>query len=300
MKNKQDDSSLELLLDTICNIFGGIVLMALLVIIQTNTTAHEIKNANKRSQDNNKMQAMEIEHNQLSNQVINLTFECVEATEELTSHGSTEIVSLIKAFDDSEQQILEIDSIIQKTDQAIVLAAKNISIAEQQITKLMKSQHVNNSVIETLSEKIKAENNKPVNIVRLPFEHGIDAAIFNHYIIDDDRLYLIGPFENQTLPFVAGDCTVTAGSRYGSYHVTPIKSRGTLLSRAIANNIINTLDGYTNGFSLNISVGNESYKSFQQFKNYLIKNKFDYSIYIYEKKNGLSMSFVDYVDIKVQ
>jgi len=41
-RNTTEDS-LELLLDTMCNMFGGIILMALLVVLQTQMTAKSVQ-----------------------------------------------------------------------------------------------------------------------------------------------------------------------------------------------------------------------------------------------------------------
>ena len=42
-KQQNDNGSLELLLDTICNTFGGILFISLLVVILLNTTSEKIE-----------------------------------------------------------------------------------------------------------------------------------------------------------------------------------------------------------------------------------------------------------------
>lgn len=68
-RRRQDDSSLELLLDTICNTFGGILFISLLVVVLLNTTSKAMVEAPPSAASKLAMMEADIERKQLTNEL---------------------------------------------------------------------------------------------------------------------------------------------------------------------------------------------------------------------------------------
>jgi hypothetical protein len=69
-RNKSESDSLDLLLDTICNIFGGMILMTILIVLQGSEARQRISQSSENQVENNvQVRRLLLENNNMTSEL---------------------------------------------------------------------------------------------------------------------------------------------------------------------------------------------------------------------------------------
>mgnify|MGYP001243903494 CR=1 FL=1 len=171
-RGDNDTGSLDMLLDTLCNTFGGIILIALLLALSVNDKSKELYDKTIKT-DDNRSELLE-QRNQLKNSLLDLEDEHAD-----------EIVDIDDDMDKARREIAdlkdEVDALTEDGSAAVDLAKRNkerldkLEIEEKELdeNRLTSEEHI--ARLETilehqqLSEELKK---KPYRKVSLPQAKG--------------------------------------------------------------------------------------------------------------------------------
>lgn len=295
MRKQYNNDSLELMLDTICNIFGGMILMAILVIIQTQVTAGRIDDTPEQEDAkliNNKLQ-----------------FECERLIEDI-NYKKQKQIDLKSRFDLLSKDTVPLIKSNQEIDSALKISEDKITAVDKLLAEIsLQKNKGNNAISEMQKEIVNLEtdiqykhseieriekNNKQV---RLPFQHNQQNASFCYFLIYGDKAYYIESIIADDSPSDSGHCTiVSVGS--GGVLVTPIKGEGFVVREDTMPGGFVQIINKSNSVGLFVCADNESFNSFQQLKNFILEKGFLYSVAAYNYDDGLILSFTDNVSVE--
>lgn len=103
-KNGIDDASLELLLDTICNTFGGILFISLLVVILLNTTSETVEQNPPSEVTAVELLEAEIQREELTRQLEQLQHAYAQQETVFGTLVTDEVVRLVSQLKESESE----------------------------------------------------------------------------------------------------------------------------------------------------------------------------------------------------
>jgi len=229
-----ESDSTELMLDAICNVFGGIILMAILVVIQTQTAAGLVDFASKETA------RLKLEDRKLEHQIgrrkkelgakttdkkrlegIRGHDDAVAALEKLNAeieNQKKKNAKLQKEYDDLVRKYATMDKGGDTVPDGPDLA-KEIAEREKRIKDLEKE----------LAERKKPEPVRGREPKRKPAPAGIEVR---HYVVKGFRAYRMGRLTGSDIlagkPFQAGECRVAGsiGSGGITIKIRPITTAG--------------------------------------------------------------------------
>ena len=186
--------SLDLLLDTICNVFGGIILMAILVVLQTQTSAGRIPApATEDVQRTVEAQRLRFECDRLQERAMNLAQhrdEVVRTFQATTSPTGERLADaqaeFRKAIEDAQRRVkaTEGDAGTGRKDQA--KAEDLLSTAEQALKE-------KRAEVRSLEEDLKQSQVSMPQMVRLPHRRGWSTGGACYYVVKGSRAYALDP-----------------------------------------------------------------------------------------------------------
>ncbi|MBI9016167.1 MAG: hypothetical protein JEZ07_02785 [Phycisphaerae bacterium] len=275
LKNNNNDS-LELMLDTICNIFGGIILMAILVIIQTQLTAQNIPD----NAPDSEIQLANTQSKFVCEQLEKEIFYKEQQKKGILNESELPITkNTMQLFDrqvDFEAALLDSRKKHQQVEKNINSAVEQQLKNQKEIEKLTQELTQYNINLEQNKLRLSKRSKKKVHDgIRLPYQHNQKSAKFCNFIVKGNKIYLITmvkPDENS----IAGHCKIT--TKGNGVIVTPISELGYIINESsMPDEFDETLEDY-NSLNLFVSGDNESFQSFQSLKNYIIKKEYRYRI----------------------
>lgn len=278
-RSKGDVSSLDMLLDTVCNTFGGICFIALLVsIISANLPMGE--------GDQSDMQIKVIEQDM---RLENLTRErdtlmaALEIQEKTLSHKSTNQAAYVISE--------KLDNLVKDKGEANTLEAslrrKLAELLSDNARLAAETQQAGRELerLKTLNEELKSKENKArqdtVQVVRLPMEHSTSRKPFHVFIVKN-RIYPLfdttyGVRENEE------HCTFTElGSE--EIEISPRPGAGIPIPSDLRNMpfLSQMVQLMSDKHFLNVYVDGESFGSFCKIRNIMIASGFPYNWGEYE------------------
>jgi len=292
-KTNQTDS-LELLLDTICNMFGGVFLMAVLVVLQTQMSASRIPNQKEVSLETEKLHA---EYKQLNEKVIKLESQRVILASQYTQSSSDQTDNLLKTKDQFSEALDNAkDSLVEMTTQ-LTQAQRDRVTSEMAIDAIEKKLQTNQKQIIDLEQQVQTTVGQKEN-VRLPHQQLDSFKSPRYYLIKDDKVY---PFWGEGArdwsgePFVSESCTITpklSGLSMRAITVEPYTRKGIPVSDkgGVNSAFFSTLRGcrpsthYTVFF---VYADGASFSSFQRLKQAVLDEGYLYSVSAYFSENGI-------------
>jgi hypothetical protein len=185
--------SLDLLLDTICNVFGGIILMAILVVLQTQTSAGRIPEpATEDVQRTVEAQRLRFECERLANRATNLAQhrDAVAGTFQATTSPTGERLADAQgafrmAIEEAQRRV--------KTTEAEVAASRRDHTKSEDLLRTaesgLKDKHAEVRSLEKEVEQLPTTASKQV---RLPHRRGIVAGEAKYFMILASRAYYVG------------------------------------------------------------------------------------------------------------
>ena len=212
LRYSQAGASLELMLDTICNVFGGIVLMAILVVIQTQSTAARIPTPGSEDLDRIiEARRLAFEKEQLEREILDMQSQlaAVMKIEDTGGDGTTPLIieryaefrdAIAKAVEKLEQQERQTEK-----EQQTLLAVKQ---DQSRAFLRLKSQQQG---IRELKQQLLDLAQRPRRNIRLPHRKGAARGKARYYVIKDNKLFGagVGVSRWDGPPYVLEDCQVT-------------------------------------------------------------------------------------------
>lgn len=203
------DDSLELLLDTICNMFGGVIFMAILMAVLVQPAARAVDTA-EVPVDPVLMDAVDRAERALR-------LAAAGAPED--AGPNSDAAQIIKELALARERLAK----TKKQQEGVDLLLKNTS---QRVDQLSKTARGLTLEIESLNRKIEYEKGSRISAARLPFEQKtVQTPI--HLVISGDRVYEIyandgtGGYITQTL-----DVNVLRDRPEAGDHLVTLKSDG--------------------------------------------------------------------------
>ena len=281
--------SLDLLLDTICNVFGGIILMAILVVLQTQTSAGRIPEpATEDVQRTVEAQRLQFECDRLQERAKSLAQhrDAVARTFQATTSPTGE--RLADAQGEFKKAIQEAQRRVKAAEAEAASGRKEHAETEDLFRTVERSLRDKQAEVRSLEEELRQSEVSLPQQVRLPHRRGWSTGGARYYVVKGSRAYALDP-EHRFNWFGgeqrAGHCMMTPVS-VGDFSiraakVVPIDGTGYPVRRepAGADAFMSSLARYPAGahyivfFVYNDS---ESFAAFQTLKNAVVSARYRY------------------------
>ncbi|RKY08110.1 MAG: hypothetical protein DRP56_04645 [Planctomycetota bacterium] len=283
---------MELLLDTICNIFGGIILLAILVVLQTQISANRIPNQKEVSLATERLQ---VEHRHLSEEVLQSERQRVMLANKFSQNSSDQTDDLLEAKDQFSSALSEAKGNLEETSTQLTQMQRDLVTSEIAVDSIEKKLQANQDKIAALKQQIQTTIGQKED-VRLPHQQLDSFKSPRYYIIKDDRVY---PFwegfkDWSEESFVSESCIITQVSE-GVIAVEPFSGKGyrVLGKQKVSSSFFSTLRGHRSSTHYPVFcvyANNASFSSFQKIKQAVLDKGYLYSIIGYSPEKGLLMS----------
>jgi hypothetical protein len=184
--------SLDLLLDTICNVFGGIILMAILVEMQTQSTAA-------------RMPEPKAEDTQRALEAQRLRFECEGLSSRATSlaeqqkgmvqaypvtPNGMELANRVMEF---RKGVTEANKRVTDTDATVVTSRRGKSEAADLIRTVESKLKDVQAEVRSLEREMQQLSSAPSKQVRLPHRQGLALGQACYFVVKGGRVYSLDP-----------------------------------------------------------------------------------------------------------
>ena len=294
-RNRVDTDSLDLLLDALCNMFGGIIFIALLIVLLTSE-------ASKTNDGSSSTTQLSTETRILQGQAASLEEQLDLALEDnLSSKGS--LYQILEILEQTKAQKADAIKVLEKDGQQTVLEnqaeleaiaelGRLVSIADDLQEKLISpdeddlAEAVNEEreAVQEIQKKLNSIDQRRVLHARLPRERQ-SRLIPVWIILERDRAYVTIASNGDFDDFDPRDviATPTAGS---GYLYTPKLKGGIQINDNISNHprlhdLINTYPN--NSYFIIMQVRSTAHEAFQQFKAALISRGYSYNLNLTEQ-----------------
>lgn len=185
-RSTADVSSLDMLLDTVCNTFGGICFIALLVSILSANLPPDAS-ANASAQFKVVEQDMRLENLTRERNALQAALEIQEKT--LSRKSTNEVAYVIseklKAIVENKDEADALESVLRRKLEALLAENAQLTASAQ-----MNQRELDR--LKALNEELKAKRDKAkrdsVQVVRLPMEHSTSRAPYHVFIVKN-RIY---------------------------------------------------------------------------------------------------------------
>lgn len=185
---KQD--SLDLLLDTICNTFGGVLFIAILVVLLLQQTGKKVAIVDSPSIPAEQIHALNIQLSELNAELTQLRANQDAQNQIIEQFGNEEIQALLKQrqalIDQLNELQSKLDGILSKNADTAVRVASMEAESEQ----LEREFETATSEKETIEEDIKKNRESRTQEVRMPLVKSAADKAEIGFILQYDRLYL--------------------------------------------------------------------------------------------------------------
>ena len=304
-KNRSDVDSLDLLLDALCNMFGGIIFIALLIVLLSSDASKPSSNINPTAHVAMETKILIIESKSLEED-LDLALDN-NLSSRSAIHKALKILEQAKEQNGRTLIALDKDAQIKENEKKSVFQAQTelkrlVTLAEELETSLHSPNQ--DDIVDAISDerraiqKIKQQINsidqRRVLHARLPRERQTNLTIV-WMIIENNRAYVVLPSNGGWEDYEKRDVTSTkAGAT--SYRFTTISNGGFTISDSVSTHprfVELTTKFPTSRYLLKMVVRNDSHKQFQQFKAALIHHGYSYNLILDESDLVLSLGNPD-------
>lgn len=292
-RKHSDSDSLELLLDTICNMFGGIILMAVLIVMQTRISAGQLQQQTRRSDEralDTRKLLFEIER--LEQQIEDVA----RRKDQLGVSHRAEASHLTIELLDVRRRLMQV------VDQAIAGEKRIRDELNRQRQILAENELVLQDITDgqaaigeqteiTRKEREKAERERSRNL-RLPHQRTNPRSRFHNYVIEGNRVYKFDLIKWHGPAFRSGQCWITPiGGPRKSIRVQPLKDNGYPVQLGTSpREFLGSLREYeplSNAIAFRVRGDSASFTIFQQLKVAILEQGYLYNVMAYLPEEGL-------------
>lgn len=278
-----ESDSLELLLDTICNVFGGIILMAILVVLQTQTAAGRVARMTRQQEGaalvNHKMQA---ELARLERQRDELLKQKQTLTETFRAAATPSMEALLDRRAAFLRRIAQAQTRLDEIRDHRQEAASQAAQFDKKWAELEDLKTQTKEKSERLEEQIRNAIKPLPKTVRLPRQHAQSAFRQLNYMVLDAKVF----------PFDPSHCEITETASAMRVRPKPdggiaVPAEGGDLSAFLA-----TLGGSsprTHFMSFWVCGTSRSFQTFQNIRNAVVDRRYEYSVGTYAAGQDLML-----------
>ena len=298
-RNRVDTDSLDLLLDALCNMFGGIIFIALLIVLLTSEASRTNDGSTSTTQ-------LSTETRILQGQAASLEKQLELALEDnVSSKGS--LYQLLEILEQTKAQKADATKVLEKDGQQTALEnqaeleamaelGRLVSIADDLQEKLISPDEDDlaeavdkeREAVQEVQKKLNSIDQRRVLDARLPRERDGKLAVV-WIILERDRAYVT--IASDSVGFDAFDRRDVNGTPitkegHSGYRYTPIRNGGFQINSNISNHprfhdLINTYSN--NSYSIRMIVRSTAHEAFQQFRAALISSGYSYNVSLLEE-----------------
>ena len=292
--NLADSGSLELLLDTITNAFGGIVFLAILIVVLLQTTTDDIEVQPSYDQ-------LDVVEMTLTLQVLEAERQRLEADQKVSDTVAAKLTDPELAL--TLQELADQTSVRNKIkqEQSKIVAEidalkKNSEKIERDLIELDSKLLGESQSVESLKTELESERQQRTIKTRFPEERSASKRSFN-VCLRYGRWYVdILPNHQPNLEDFA---VLDSGGKYLTvtpkpYRGIPITS-GNKLSREVLR-ALSERDPREEHIA--IAIWDDSYQEFQLVREYLVSHKFNYRLLPLTDDD--EVTYGDVTEVKVQ
>jgi len=203
-------SSLDLLLDTICNMFGGILLMAILVVVLTQTSASHISpDVPMDIKEAMESRSLQAEILRLENATLDLKTKVVATQSQYVSSVPLIMRDLLErrqAFVEAHRNALRR---LETTSQQRETVANDLALLKQEATRVTDALSAKTTELDRVRNQLLAQPASLPRNVRLPHRRGKVEGRAVYYLIKGDRACRVGRIRWTGGAYPTGDCIGT-------------------------------------------------------------------------------------------
>ena len=274
--------SFELKLDTICNVFGGIILMSILVVLSTQAGVAQMPEeeiaAQKEAFEARKVQ-FEVERVQEELSVLQARRTALG--ENYAARVSPDMDKLlvrrsrfVGGVKEAERRLREVQK-DQENARRQQQEAKGVRSSTEEDLESKRAE------LAELTKQLALQERTSRKKIRLPLRHDSNAPIQVGYIIEGNRIYVMGSEE----------CTIRDLGE-GGRHWTPRAGAGHVISAKGDSReflaLLSSISPVTHYLSIFVSATSESYESFQIARALSLARRFECGYGSYDPKVGLT------------
>ena len=228
--------SLDLLLDTICNVFGGIILMAILVVLQTQTSAGRIPEpAREDVQRTVEAQRLRFECDRLRERAANLAQHREEVARTFQATTSPTGERLADTQGEFRKAVEEAQRRVKVAEAESASGSKEHAETVDLLRTADGSLKDKQSEVRSLEEELRrSQVSLPQQQVRLPHRQGRSIGEARYYVVKGARAYALDPehrFNWYGSEQRVGHCVMVPLVPARAAKVTPVEGTGYPVSR---------------------------------------------------------------------
>lgn len=266
-RSTADVGSLDMLLDTVCNTFGGICFIALLVSI---ISANLPKGEGEQSDTQIKVIEQDMRLEQLTRER-DVLLEAVDIQKNTLSHASTDQAAYVasntlKDLVQSKEEADEREAALKLQLSKLLSDNASLAAGSQQAQRELERLKALNDELKSKEEKAKQES---ITVVRLPMEHSTSRSPFAIFIIRN-RIYPLRYTRSGGDDNVDHCIFTDLGSK--RTRIRPRPGAGIQIPSDLARMpyLFELVQYMGSNYFLNIFVDSESFDSLCKIRNYMI------------------------------
>jgi hypothetical protein len=292
-RSSHQADSLELLLDTICNVFGGIILMAILVVIQTQSSSGRIQGAIPEQQaDILEKRKLEYDLHSRQQRLEQLKDQEKSLKTVFDQNASPDTEKLITSREKFQLAIKGGMSLQKKSQVQLETIQDDLRNSEKSLSKINLEIMDKKKEADELTSQVKKKSQTISRKVRLPHQQGEIKFTPRYYVIKGRKAFTLEEVYWFGETHRSGDCIVKPLSGEKAL-VTPIDEQGYPIPPDDNENyqeFLSSMRGCsptTTSMVFFVYGDSDSFRSFQKIKNYVLGRKYEYSVSPYDPQEGL-------------
>jgi len=262
-----ETESLELLLDTICNVFGGMILMAILVVVQTQSSADRLPGP--KQEDLNRalvarrlraeLERTQRRHDELAAQQKSLKLLCGSIESPRMTRLDAARERFKTAIDKARGRLRQLEDDLPKAKQETTEVTRSLGKIDRRL-KTAKAQ------AEELKGRARSAVKRPHRKVRLPHRQGRAPGLPRYYVVKHERAYPLSELTRFNFdPADEPHCHVTVVAE--SWLIRPKQGMGYAVPRNLAppRDFLGSLTAYSSRAHYIVFFVYDDSRSFESF-----------------------------------
>jgi hypothetical protein len=274
-------TSLDLLLDTICNMFGGVLLMAILVVVLTQSQAAHVRQEQVPEAVDQAIESRQLRMDlvQLESDVVSLKQELRQTELNYTSEVPAQTRQLVDRKTSFEQAM-------EKATHRLKQTTAHQRKVLQELSDLSKKESELSVEIESREQKLGLAQGRLRRLVqsvkrnvRLPHQKGKASGLPTYYLIKGDRMYRQGRMWRwRGQEFVTGECIgkPVPNSNPPAVLLRPRPGAGSKITKESVLGSLRNTSPKSHYVVMWVYDDSESFRSFQQMKKYVLDSGYRY------------------------
>jgi len=268
------EDSLELLLDTMCNMFGGVILMALLVVLQTQMTAKSVQTHRKQESPDIRRLELDIRSRRAKVERLKTQEQILQRQKDALSTANTpQILERSRQFQDAIEQatvqLNKLNILVETANQQLADTNRQLAQAKQMTAEA-------EAIADQRQQRIPEIDERQL---RLPHRRGRETGDAAYFLVRHRKAYRLGPINWHTAEQRSGDCRIESIPGSLSAKVYPVATAGRIIEQTEEfRQWFKTATRVKQYVVLFVYSDSQTFASFQEFKNVILDSQMRYAI----------------------